>query len=76
MLGLLGGGPLSKGELSGRLGQKQASGQLHGVVSRLVADRMIEYTVPAKPRSRLQKYRLTKTGRAALATSEPRRAGE
>lgn len=76
VLGLLVGGPLSKGELSGRLGQKQASGQLHEVVSRLVADRLIEYTVPAKPRSRLQKYRLTETGRATLATSEPTRAGE
>ncbi len=76
VLGLLGGGPLSKADLSGRLGQKQASGQLHEVVSRLVADRLIEYTVPAKPRSRLQKYRLTESGRAALATSEPTRAGE
>ena len=76
VLGLLVGGPLSKAELSGRLGQKQASGQLHEVVSRLVADRMIEYTVPDKPRSRLQKYRLTETGKAALATSKPTQAGE
>lgn len=76
VLGLLVGGPLSKAALSGRLGQKQASGQLHEVVSRLVADRMIEYTVPDKPRSRLQKYRLTEKGRAALATSESTRAGE
>ncbi len=76
VLGLLVGGPLSKAELSGRLGQKQASGQLHAVVSQLVADRLIEYTVSAKPRSRLQKYRLTETGRAALATSEPTRAGK
>ena len=37
---------------------------------------MIEYTVPDKPHSRLQKYRLTETGGAALATSEPMRAGE
>ena len=76
VLGLLVGGPLSKADLSGRLGQKQASGQLHEVVSRLVADRLIEYTVPDKPRSRLQKYRLTETGGAALATSEPTRARE
>ncbi len=76
VLGSLVGGPLSKAELSNRVGQKQASGQLHEVVRRLVADRMIKYTVPDKPRSRLQKYRLTETGRAALATSEPMRAGE
>ncbi len=76
VLGALVGGPLSKAELSDRLGQKQASGQLHEVVRRLVADRLIEYTVPDKPRSRLQKYRLTETGRTSLATSEPTRAGE
>ena len=76
VLGLLVGGPMSKAELSGRLGQKQASGQLHEVVRRLVAGRTIEYTVPDKPRSRLQKYRLTDKGRAALATSEPTRADE
>ena len=76
VLGLLVGGPMSKAELSGRLGQKQASGQLHEVVRRLVAGRTIEYTVPDKPRSRLQKYRLTDKGRTALATSEPTRADE
>ena len=72
VLGSLIGGPLSKAELSDRLGQKQVSGQLHEVVRRLVADRLIEYTVPDKPGSRLQKYRLTETGRATLA----RRAGQ
>ena len=71
VLGSLAGGPLSKAALSARLGQRQASGQLHKVVRRLVADRMIKYTVPDKPRSRLQKYQLTETGRATLATSEP-----
>ena len=75
MLGSLVDGPLSKAELSNRLGQKQASGQLHEVVRRLVADRMIEYTVPDKPRSRLQKYRLTEISGTALATSGPMRAG-
>ena len=58
------------------MGQKRAAGQLHEVVSRLVADRMIEYTVPPKPRSRLQKHRLPETGEAALAISEPTRATE
>ena len=72
VLGSLVDGPLSKAELADRLGQKQASGQLHEVVRRLVADRLIEYTVPGRPASRLQKYRLTGTGRAALA----RRAGQ
>lgn len=75
VLGSLVGGSLSKAELSDRLGQKQASGQLHEVVRRLVADRLIEYTVPGKPGSRLQKYRLTETGRATLALRAGQGAG-
>ena len=42
-------------------------GQLNKVVRKLLADRMIEYTIPEKPQSRHQKYRLTGQGRAALA---------
>ena len=33
---------------------------------------LIEYTIPGKPNSRLQKYRLTAKGRAALARSRRR----
>ena len=75
VLGSLVGGPLSKAELSDRLGQKQASGQLHEVVRRLVADRLIEFTVPDKPASRLQKYRLTETGKATLTRRASQGAG-
>ena len=49
-------------------GQKGVSGQLNNVVRRLLANRMIEYTLPDKPRSRLQQYRLTDRGRAVAAT--------
>ena len=59
-------GPMSKADLSGSLGQKQISGQLNSVVRLLVADGSIGYTIPEKPRSRLQKYRLTDKGRAAV----------
>ena len=34
---------------------------------RLLADELLEMTVPDKPRSPLQKYRLTDRGRAAVA---------
>ena len=34
---------------------------------RLLADELLERTVPDKPRSPLQKYRLTDKGRVALA---------
>ena len=67
VLRLLEDEPKSKAELSLGLGQKEISGQLNKVVRKLLADRMIEYTIPEKPNSRHQKYRLTGQGRAALA---------
>ena len=66
VLDLLVDGTMSKAELSRGLGQKQVSGPLHEAVRRLIANRMIEYMLPDKPRSRLQKYRLTEKGRAAV----------
>ena len=38
---------------------------------RLLADELLEMTVPGKPRSPLQKYRLTDKGRAAVAGLKP-----
>ena len=67
LLKLLAGGSMAKAELSKNLGQKGVSGQLNKVVRQLLANRMIEYTQPDKPRSRLQQYRLTDRGRAAVA---------
>lgn len=39
----------------------------HHVLNPLLTEGLIEMTVPNKPTSRLQKYRLTKTGRELLA---------
>ena len=57
---------MPKAELSKRLGQKEISGQLNKVVQDLLKNKMIEYTLPDKPTSRLQKYRLTEKGKATL----------
>jgi ATP-dependent DNA helicase RecG len=55
---------LSKAQISSRLGHKEISGQLNKVIRLLLAEGNIEYTLPEKPASRLQKYRLTVKGRA------------
>ena len=67
VLMLLADSPKSKPDLSKKLGQKEVSGQLNKVVRQILAEGMIEYTVPDKPRSRLQKYRVTAKGMAAVA---------
>lgn len=60
VLALLTEGPLAKSELSHRLGQQHASGQLNVVLRGMIERSLIEYTIPEKPGSRLQKYRLGK----------------
>ena len=67
VLNLLTEGPLSRSELSEKLGHKKASGRLYNVIRDLLNDQMIQYTLPDKPRSRHQKYRLTDKGRTELA---------
>jgi ATP-dependent DNA helicase RecG len=61
-------GPMSKSALSGALGQKEVSGHLNQLMRRLVTEQWVAYTIPDKPQSRLQKYRLTAEGRVRLAT--------
>ena len=67
VLNLLADGPMSRSDLSSKLGHKRASGQLYNVVRDLLTDEMIEYTLPETPRSRQQKYRLTDKGKSELS---------
>ena len=66
VLRLLTASPLSKAALSAGLGQKEISGQLNKVIRVLLGDQTIEYTIPDKPNSRMQRYRLTAKGKAIL----------
>ena len=59
---------MSRSELSKQLGQKKVSGQLRKVFRDLLTDEMIQYTLPEKPRSPQQQYRLTEKGEIALAS--------
>lgn len=59
-------GPLSAAIISKKLGQKRVSGHLKSVLKKLLLEEMVEFTIPEKPTSSLQKYRLTKKGKGQL----------
>ena len=54
-------------EVANAMNLDSSSGYLKRKIKLLLSDGIIEYTIPEKPRSRLQKYRLTQKGRQMLA---------
>lgn len=52
----------SKREIAEMLGQKSISGSLKKSMASLLKEGLIEPTIPDKPRSRYQRYRMTKKG--------------
>ena len=58
--------PLGRRTLLDRLGYSQRTGNFKKAVRKLLDDVLIELTIPDKPNSRLQKYRLTAKGREVV----------
>ena len=63
ILNSLKNGPLKKSVIAENIGHATVSGELNKQVRILIKHSLIEYTIPEKTSSRLQKYRLTATGK-------------
>jgi ATP-dependent DNA helicase RecG len=63
----LGSGSLSAAELVAKLGLKSKTGALKRSLQQLLDNGLVEYTIPDKPTTRLQKYRLTEKGKEFLS---------
>jgi ATP-dependent DNA helicase RecG len=67
MLFILSRSEASASELLAQLGLKSKTGYLKRDIKGLMEENLIEYTIPDKPISRLQKYRLTDKGRRLVS---------
>jgi ATP-dependent DNA helicase RecG len=62
ILCILKDGEFGKSAITEKLGHKVVSGELNKQVKNLIKAGLIEYTIPKKPSSPRQKYRLTSKG--------------
>lgn len=69
VLHILSDAPLSAHDISEKLKMSGKSGALKRTLKELLDKQLIEYTIPDKPTSRLQKYRLTPKGKSLLTPS-------
>ena len=51
---------LSKSEIAKKIGLKSVTGHLNRAIRSMLTEGLIEYTIPEKPNSRLQKYKMKK----------------
>ena len=69
LVALKGGDVMSTSELAEKVGISQPKNMRRRYLRLLLDMGLVEYTIPQKPNSRLQKYRLTDKGRSALAAN-------
>jgi DNA-binding PadR family transcriptional regulator len=55
--------PRKSSEITEFLGMSRVYGNIARCLNALLDDKLIELTIPEKPRSRLQRYRVTRKGR-------------
>jgi len=65
-------GPLGNSEILGHLGLSDRSHLRERYIDPALSEELVERTIPEKPTSRLQKYRLTDKGRQTLKGLEPK----
>lgn len=66
-------GELSNADIRERLNLKDRTHVREHYIESALAQRLVEYTIPDKPNSRLQKHRLTAAGQALLNTGQDRK---
>ena len=71
VLDVLASESLSKSAIARRLGHRSVSAGLNRVIRRLRREGRIAYTLPERPTSRHQAYRITRIGRSAAASTDP-----
>ena len=62
-------GAVAAETLLAAIGHSSRTGYFRRSLDRLLHDELLEMTVPDKPRSPAQRYRLTEKGRAVIASS-------
>jgi ATP-dependent DNA helicase RecG len=63
---LLKNAELSKSEIARALGKEKPTRYLNDLMKKLLENGQLVYTIPEKPNSRLQKYRITDQGKVLI----------
>jgi len=63
-------GNVSANQLAEKLGLQSKTGAFKRTLQELLEQKFVEYTIPEKPQSRMQKYRLTEAGRKRIKDIE------
>jgi len=69
------GGPMSRSEIQTALGLKHLPHLRDAYLNPAIKHGLLVMTIPAKPQSRLQKYRLTPAGKIAAAKEQIKNQG-